>query len=58
MNRPASDVQAFAAHAADADLDDLRACGPVGSCAEYRHLWRLQELVAYEIEALHRGAAC
>lgn len=45
-----------------------RACGPVGSCAEYlyntvlhlreygindRNLWRLQRLVAAEIEALH-----
>ncbi|MFT4011892.1 MAG: gamma-glutamylcyclotransferase [Paracoccus sp. (in: a-proteobacteria)] len=45
-----------------------RACGPVGSCAEYlfntvshlegfgihdRNLWRLQKLVAAEIEALH-----
>lgn len=45
-----------------------RACGPVGSCAEYlfntvqhlqefgirdRNLWRLQELVAAEIERLH-----
>ncbi|MGD1877554.1 MAG: gamma-glutamylcyclotransferase [Kiloniellaceae bacterium] len=47
-----------------------RACGPIGSCCEYlyntvahleefgirdRNLWRLQELVAREIEALHRG---
>jgi cation transport protein ChaC len=45
-----------------------RACGSVGSCAEYlyntvahleefgirdRNLWRLQELVAEEIERLH-----
>ncbi|MFG6084095.1 gamma-glutamylcyclotransferase [Paracoccus litorisediminis] len=45
-----------------------RACGPVGSCAEYlfntvlhlqefgihdRNLWRLQELVAREIEDIH-----
>ena len=47
-----------------------RACGSVGSCAEYlyntvahleefgirdRNLWRLQELVADEIESLHGG---
>ncbi len=47
-----------------------RACGPAGSCAEYlyntvlhlaehdirdRNLWRLQELVAREIAALHGG---
>ncbi len=47
-----------------------RACGPNGSCAEYlyntvahleelgirdRNLWRLQELVAREIEAVHGG---
>ncbi|WP_205962229.1 gamma-glutamylcyclotransferase [Paracoccus siganidrum] len=46
-----------------------RACGPAGSCAEYlfntvqhlrefgihdRNLWRLQDLVAQEIRALHR----
>lgn len=46
-----------------------RACGPAGSCAEYlyntvahlqqhgirdRNLWHLQELVAREIETLHR----
>ena len=47
-----------------------RACGPIGSCAEYlfntvshleqfgiqdRNLWRLQKLVASEIRALHTG---
>ena len=70
MNRPTSDVQAFEAHASGADLDDLRACGRVGSCAEYlcntvshleefgirdRNLWRLQELAAHEIEVVLRG---
>ena len=49
-----------------------RACGHVGSCAEYLHntvrhleafgirdrnLWRLQELVAEEIRAIHEEAA-
>ena len=49
-----------------------RACGHVGSCAEYLHntvrhledfgirdrnLWRLQELVAEEIKAIHQRAA-
>lgn len=49
-----------------------RACGPVGSCAEYlyntvahlqefgirdRNLWRLQDLVAREIEAMRDRAA-
>jgi len=71
MHRPTSDVQAFAAQTADAALEDMRACGPVGSCAERfcntvahlkafgirdRNLRRLQELVAHEVEALHRGA--